>query len=92
MKAALSQQPCLYFWMPPPPFPFLIRYSVKGTSAEGPSFAVTYSPIVPNLSYGSSPIEDIVQLSGSVCVAEEHCTAVTARGWGQLIGGQFPTA
>lgn len=67
------------------------QYSVKGTSAEGPSFAVTYSPIVPNLSYGSSPIEDIVQLSGSVCW-NEQCTAVTARGWGQLIGGQFPTA
>jgi hypothetical protein len=68
------------------------QYTVKGTSPSGPSFSVTYAPIVPDLVYGSSAVEDIVQLTGTVCMGPDpsSCTPVSARGWGQLIGGQFP--
>ena len=70
----------------------MVRVTVKGAvSSTGPSFAVTYTVVVPGLSFGDSPVQDVVQLVGTVCLAPGSCTPVSARGWNQLIGGVFPT-
>jgi hypothetical protein len=66
--------------------------TVKGTGESGQTVAVTYTPLAAGLNFGKNPVEDLVSLTGTVCWGPSDCTAVSARGWGQLIGGIPPWA
>jgi hypothetical protein len=67
-------------------------YTVQGSNAQGDTFHVTCTPLVPNVDFGSNPVEDIVTLTGTVCqggMDSDDCLSVSGRGWTQIIGGPY---